>query len=75
MTKSPVALVIEGTDFVPRPSLMRTTVAPGTTPPVLSLTLPTTVPVVICAAAGTALTQSAMRHAAASTLRLDLTII
>src|ERR1700752_370998 len=63
-----------GTDFVPRDSLTSTTVAPGTTPPVLSLTVPRTLPVVICAAAGRAANSSATRHAQ-TTLRVDLTII
>ena len=35
---------------MPRASLTRTTVAPGTTPPWLSWIVPATVPVVICAA-------------------------
>ena len=41
-----------GADFVPRVSLVSTTVAPGITPPVESFTVPDTVPVVICASAG-----------------------
>jgi len=47
-TKSPVSFVTAGADFVPRASLISTTVAPGMTPPCSSRTLPEMVPVVIC---------------------------
>src|SRR6266849_3096091 len=43
-----------GVDLVPRVSLTSTTVAPGMTAPDGSFTVPDTVPVVICAGAGTA---------------------
>src|SRR5262245_44623122 len=54
---------------------MSTTVAPGTTAPVLSFTVPNTVPVVICARALVATPrQSAIEHAAIK-LRLALSRI
>ena len=62
-----------GRDFVPRASLMSTTVAPGTTPPCV-LDRAGMLPVVICAEAGSALTTNATRHAQ-TILRVDLTII
>ena len=48
-TKSPFSLVTTGVDRVPRASLISVTVAPGTTPPCASLTVPSTVPVLTCA--------------------------
>src|SRR6188472_190338 len=53
---------------------MRTTVAPGTTPPELSLTEPIRFPVVIWAVAGSAPNSSATRQAQI-VVRVDLTII
>ena len=52
-TKSPVALVTTGAISVPCASLISVTVAPGTTPPCASLTVPDTVPVTPCANAAT----------------------
>src|SRR5687768_2008369 len=43
-----------GADFVPRASLISTTVALGITPPCSSRTIPVIVPVVICASAADA---------------------
>ena len=59
-TKSPVMLVTTGADEVPRDSLTRTRVTPGTTPPWTSLTVPYTVPVVTCAAAEKAVDEMSM---------------
>ncbi len=49
MTKSPVAFVTAGFERVFWDSLMSVTVAPGSTPPDASVTVPATVPVVTCA--------------------------
>ncbi len=49
--KSPVTVVMAGADVVPFVSLVSVTVAPGTTPPCASLTVPTTEPVVTWAIA------------------------
>ena len=48
----PVSSVIAGASLVPRASSISVTVAPGTTPPCASLTVPVMLPVVICAEAG-----------------------
>src|SRR6185503_16214493 len=64
-TKSPVALVTTGAICVPCASLMSVTVAPGTTPPCVSLTVPDTVPVTPCAKAAAERTKSiSSAHAA-----------
>ena len=69
-TKSPVALVMAGSDRVPRLSLISTTVAPGMTPPCASLTVPDTEPVVTWADAG--IVASSAPKAKAQTLRILL---
>ena len=51
-TTSPLELVNASGNCVPRVSLIRTTAAPGMTPPWGSLTVPVTAPVVNWAAAG-----------------------
>ena len=66
-TKSPVSLEMTGAALVPRVSLMSVTVAPAMTPPCESLTVPATVPVVICADETDGLTSS-MRRLTAKTL-------
>ena len=48
-TKSPRVFVTTGASFVPRASLISVTVAPGTTPPCSSFTVPDIVPVIPCA--------------------------
>ena len=63
-TKSPAAFVTTGSDRVPRASLISTTVAPGTTPPCASFTVPDTEPVVICDDAGSAAARTAAKEAA-----------
>jgi hypothetical protein len=64
-TKSPVALVTTGAICVPCASLISVTVAPGTTPPCVSLTVPDTVPVTPCAnAAPDMMESSSSAHAA-----------
>src|SRR4030095_2565089 len=70
-TKSPVALLTTGVDFVPLVSLVNVTVAPGITPPWTSWTVPEPVPVVICADAGRAI--DASRHSAGASRRRVLT--
>src|SRR5512141_3377568 len=50
----PVSFVVTGPIRVPLVSLTRTTVAPGTTPPCESFTVPDTLPVVIWAETGIA---------------------
>src|SRR5438105_1189133 len=60
MTKSPVEVVTTGDDFVPRASLVATTVAPGMTQPCVSFTVPATEPVVICAQAVGVIAHNAM---------------
>ena len=62
-TKPPTSFVVTGASFVPRASLMRTTVAPGTTPPCASFTVPVTLPVVIWAETGMAATSSSISAA------------
>src|SRR5512132_1240801 len=62
----PVSFVVTGPILVPLVSLIRTTVAPGTTPPCASFTVPDTLPVVICAETGIA-AESSNTSAAEST--------
>src|SRR4051812_14411430 len=64
-TKSPVALVTAGAEVVPFDWLIEVMVAPGTTAPCVSLTVPLTVPVTPCAAAGAAMAIARQRLAAA----------
>src|SRR6266542_5200980 len=54
MTYMPLSFVATGPILVPFDSLIRTTVAPGTTPPCESFTVPDTLPVVIWAETGIA---------------------
>src|SRR6478609_7667383 len=68
-TKSPVALATVSI-VVPRLSLIKVTVAPGMTPPCTSLTVPATVPVVACAAAGGDPANPSTTAAMAATTRL-----
>jgi hypothetical protein len=51
--------VTTGAEVVARESLINVTVAPGITPPCVSLTVPLTVPVTPCAAADAATTRTA----------------
>src|SRR5574342_291302 len=62
----PVSFVVTGPILVPLVSLIRTTVAPGTTPPCESFTVPDTFPVVIWAETGIA-ANSSNRSAAETT--------
>jgi len=51
-TYVPVSFVVAGASLVPLASSISVTVAPGTTPPWASFTVPVMFPVVICAEAG-----------------------
>src|SRR5438093_1418936 len=73
-TKSPVALVTSGADLVPFDSLMSVIVAPGMTPPCVSLIVPDTVPVTPWPEAGRDIARS-NRHsgnASPQTFRFDM---
>jgi hypothetical protein len=72
-TKSPLAFVTATGRRVPRVSLMRVTVAPGMTAPLVSVTVPDTEPVVNCADAGDAAAQ--MQSAAAATRETHLVAV
>src|SRR5579872_1250966 len=69
-TKSPEVLVTAGDEWVPLDSLINVTVAPGTTAPWTSFTVPETVAVTPCASAG--LATAINRHAVISAARVLL---
>src|SRR3954465_1191064 len=77
-TKSPWSVLIAGADTVPLDSLISVTVAPGTTPPWTSLTMPDSVPVTPWAPAGAAPADQATTRPSATpryrvrTLRFDM---
>src|SRR4051812_14991671 len=77
-TKSPWSVLIAGADTVPLDSLISVTVAPGTTPPWTSLTMPDRVPVTPWARAGAApmdqatTTPSATPRYRVTTFRFDM---
>src|SRR6185436_11820184 len=73
-TYTPVSFVVTGAVFVPRASLMRTTVAPGTTPPCASFTTPVTLPVVIWAETGLAARSSPISAANIPSPRAFITL-
>src|SRR5262245_22759127 len=62
----PSELVTSGPTLVACVSLISTTAAPGTTAPCESVTVPDMLPVVICAAAGTAEARHSIKAAASA---------